>query len=75
MIPVTYLPVFVTALFRGMPGVWKSRHRLLLCWLIVMDAGRGHVVALAPSAQGGLLGRPCVGGVVGADGPEHVAAS
>lgn len=38
MITVTYLPVFVTSLFRGMPGVWKSRHRLLLCWLIVMQA-------------------------------------
>jgi hypothetical protein len=50
MIPVTYLPVFVTALFRGMPGVWKSRHRLLLCWLIVMHAlfpGRKTLADLA----------------------------
>jgi hypothetical protein len=38
MIAVTYLPLFVTILFRGMPGVWKHRHRLVLCWLIVMQA-------------------------------------
>jgi hypothetical protein len=50
MIPVTYLPVFVTSLFRGMPGVWKSRHGLLLCWLIVMHAlfpGRKTLAELA----------------------------
>jgi hypothetical protein len=38
MITVTYLPLFVTILFRGMPGIWKSRHRLLLCWLVFMQA-------------------------------------
>jgi hypothetical protein len=38
MITVTYLPLFVTILFRGMPGIWKSRHRLILCWLIFMQA-------------------------------------
>jgi Transposase DDE domain len=38
MIAVTYLPLFVTILFRGMPGVWQHRHRLVLCWLIVMQA-------------------------------------
>jgi DDE family transposase len=38
MVTVTYLPLFVTVLFRGMPGMWKSRHRLVLCWLIVMQA-------------------------------------
>jgi hypothetical protein len=38
MVTVTYLPLFVTLLFRGMPGIWKSRHRLVLCWLIVMQA-------------------------------------
>ena len=50
MITVTYLPVFVTSLFRGMPGVWKSCHRLLLCWLIVMQAlypGRKTLAELA----------------------------
>ncbi len=38
MVTVTYLPLFVTILFRGMPGMWKSRHRLVLCWLVVMQA-------------------------------------
>ena len=38
MVTVPYLPLFVTLLFRGMPGLWKGRHRLLLCWLIVMQA-------------------------------------
>jgi hypothetical protein len=38
MITITYLPLFVTMLFRGMPGVWKGRHRLILCWLVCMQA-------------------------------------
>src|SRR2546428_13776414 len=38
MITVTYLPLLVTLLFRGMPGIWKSRHRLILCWLVCMQA-------------------------------------
>jgi hypothetical protein len=38
MITVTYLPLFVTILFRGMPGIWKSRHRLILGWLVCMQA-------------------------------------
>jgi len=38
MITVTYLPLFVTILLRGMPGIWKSRHRLILCWLVFMHA-------------------------------------
>jgi hypothetical protein len=38
MVTVTYLPLFVTILFRGMPGMWKSRHRFVLCWLVVMQA-------------------------------------
>jgi hypothetical protein len=25
-------------LFRGMPGIWKGRHRLILCWLVCMQA-------------------------------------
>lgn len=37
MIQLTYLPAFVRAGFRGMPGVWKSRHDLLLCWLIFLQ--------------------------------------
>jgi hypothetical protein len=38
MVAVTYLPLFVTILFRGMPGIWKGRHRLMLCWLVFMQA-------------------------------------
>lgn len=50
MVTVTYLPLFVTILFRGMPGMWQSRHRLMLCWLIVMQAlfpGRKTLAELA----------------------------
>jgi hypothetical protein len=38
MMAFTYLPAFVTAYFQSMPGVWKSHHRLMLCWLIFMQA-------------------------------------
>jgi DDE family transposase len=38
MIAFTYLPSLVTVVFRGMPTVWRGRHRLLLCWLIFMHA-------------------------------------
>jgi hypothetical protein len=38
MLILTYLPAFITTVFRGMPGVWKGQHRLVLCWLIVMQA-------------------------------------
>jgi hypothetical protein len=48
MIAVTYLPLFVTILFRGMPGVWRHRHRLVLCWLIVMQALFPRRKALVP---------------------------
>ena len=34
----TYLPGFVTMVFRGMPTVWRGRHRLILCWLVFMQA-------------------------------------
>jgi hypothetical protein len=50
MITVTYVPLFVTVLFRGMPGIWKSRHRLILCWLVFMQAlypGRKTLAELA----------------------------
>lgn len=50
MIPVTYLPAFLMAPFQGMPGVWKSRHRLMVCWLMVMQAlfpGRKTLTELA----------------------------
>ena len=38
MIAFTYLPGFVTMVLRGMPLVWRGRHRLILCWLIFMQA-------------------------------------
>src|SRR5256712_4549533 len=38
MVTVTYLPLFVTSLFRGMPGIGKGRPRLMLCWLVFMQA-------------------------------------
>ena len=41
MVAVTYLPLFVTILFRGLPGIWKSRHRLILCWLVFSPNGDG----------------------------------
>ena len=50
MIPVTYLPAFVMALFQGMPGVWKSHHCLMLGWLLTMQAlfpGRQTLAKLA----------------------------
>ena len=81
MIAVTYLPLFITILLRGMPGLWQHRHRLVLCWLIVMQAlfpgrktwksspvgrrARSPVWRLSSRAQGGLLGCPSAGGVVG----------
>ena len=34
----TYLPGFVTLVFRGMPTVWRGRQRLIFCWLIFMQA-------------------------------------
>jgi Transposase DDE domain len=50
MLTITYVPLFVTVRFRGMPGMWKSRHRLLLCWLVFMQAlypGRKTLAELA----------------------------
>jgi hypothetical protein len=38
MMAFTYLPAFVMAYFKDMPGVWKSHHQLMLCWLIFMQA-------------------------------------
>src|SRR5262247_22844 len=57
MIAVTYLPLFVTILFRGMPGVWHHRHRLVLCWLLVMQAlvpGRKTLAELARWTPGAI---------------------
>jgi hypothetical protein len=38
MLAFTYLPGFVTVVFRGMPTVWRGRHRLIFCWLVFMQA-------------------------------------
>ena len=38
MMALTSLPGCVTRVFRGMPTVWRGRHRLILCWLIFMQA-------------------------------------
>jgi hypothetical protein len=38
LIAFTYLPGFVTLVFRGMPTVWRGRHRLIFCWLIFLPA-------------------------------------
>jgi hypothetical protein len=57
MIAVTYVPLFVTILFRGMPGIWKSRHRLILCWLVFMQAlypGRKTLEELARWTPGSI---------------------
>ena len=38
LIAFTSLPGFVTMVFRGMPTVWRGRHRLICCWFIFMQA-------------------------------------
>lgn len=50
MITITSVPLCVTLLLRGMPGSWQSRHRLLLWWLVCMQAlspGRQPLAARA----------------------------
>ena len=34
---LTYLPDFVRVLFKGMPGVFRHRHQLVFCWLVLMQ--------------------------------------
>jgi hypothetical protein len=38
--------------FRGMPTVWRGRHRLILCWLVVMQAVHPGRTTLAERAKG-----------------------
>src|SRR4029453_5136747 len=76
MVAVTYLPLFVTILFRGMPGIWKSRHRLILCWLVFIQAlypGRKALEGLAPG-KGGQLSRVGDGSVKPKRGTQHPMA-
>jgi hypothetical protein len=51
----TCLPPAIRILFKGMPGVWRHRHRLLFCWLIVMQivtSGARTLSGLSQSAPG-----------------------
>jgi len=34
-IGLSYLPDFVRVLFKGMPGVFRHRHQLVFCWLVL----------------------------------------
>lgn len=36
-IGITHLPGSVRILFKGMPGVFRHRHQLVFCWLVVMQ--------------------------------------
>jgi hypothetical protein len=50
MVKLSYLPGFVKVFFAGMPGVWKSRHLLVLYWLVFLQAvvpGRKTLAALS----------------------------
>src|SRR5262249_46137204 len=38
MLAFTDLPGFVTLVFRGLPTVWRGRHRLIFCWLVFRQA-------------------------------------
>jgi len=33
----TCLPPEIRVLFKGMPGIWRHRHHLVFCWLIIMQ--------------------------------------
>ncbi len=38
MIKISCLPILVRSIFRGLPGIWKGRHLLLLYWFVFMQA-------------------------------------
>jgi len=51
----TCLPPATRILFKGMPGVWRHRHRMVFCWLIVMQivtSGARTLSGLSQSAPG-----------------------
>jgi len=51
----TWLPPAIRILFKGMPGVWRHRHQLIFCWLIVMQivtSGARTLTGLSQSAPG-----------------------
>jgi len=52
-IGITRLPDSIRFLFKGMPGVFRHRHQLVFCWLVVMQmtlAGPKTLKALARTA-------------------------
>jgi hypothetical protein len=51
LIAFTSRPGFVTLVFRGMPTVWRGRHRLICCWLIFMQAVHPGRKTLAERAR------------------------
>lgn len=38
MIKISYLPIWISCIFKGIPINWKYRHRLVFSWLIFMQA-------------------------------------
>jgi len=34
---LTHLPEFVRVLFKGMPEVFRHRHQLVFCWLVLIQ--------------------------------------
>jgi hypothetical protein len=57
MVTIPYLPLFITVLFRWMPGMWKSYRCLRLCWLVVIPAlfpGRKTLEELARWTPGSI---------------------
>ena len=38
LLAFTSLPGFVTRICRGLPTVWRGRHRFIFCWLIFIQA-------------------------------------
>ncbi len=38
MMAFPYLPGFVTGVLRGLPTMWRGRHRLIFCWLVFIQA-------------------------------------
>ena len=38
MFSLTHLPLFVSVFFKGLPGVFKHRHSLMLIWIILLQS-------------------------------------
>ena len=47
----TCLPPAIRILFKGMPGVWRHRHQLVFCWLIVMQIVTSRARTLSGLSQ------------------------